>query len=125
MDLLTRARELRKNSTDAEKHLWQKLRNRQLEGYKFKRQVPIGHYIVDFLCVSANLIVELDGGQHTEQQAYDDKRTALLESKGFTVVRFWNDEVLQNIDSVLMALTLALSQRERELADSYFSNDPK
>ena len=114
MDLLTRARELRKNSTDAEKYLWQKLRNRQLEGYKFKRQVPIGHYIVDFLCVSANLIVELDGGQHAEQQAYDDKRTALLTSKGFTVVRFWNNEVLENIDGVLMALTLALSQRERE-----------
>jgi len=114
MDLLTRARELRKNSTDAEKCLWQKLRNRQLGGYKFKRQVPIGHYIVDFMCESASLIVELDGGQHAEQQAYDDKRTAFLQAKGFKVLRYWNNEVLENTGNVLISLTLALSQRERE-----------
>lgn len=71
MDILTKARNLRQNSTDVERVLWQQLRNRQLSGYKFKRQVPIGFYIVDFLCSSTKLIVELDGGQHAEQQDYD------------------------------------------------------
>ena len=117
MDILTKAKALRKNSTDLERILWQQLRNRQLNGYKFKRQVPIGNYVVDFLCSSTKLIVELDGGQHAEQQSYDQKRTLYLESKGFKVIRFWNNEVLTNIDGVLEPLTLALSQRERGLKE--------
>ncbi|MDH5767328.1 MAG: endonuclease domain-containing protein [Gammaproteobacteria bacterium] len=113
MDILTKARDLRKNLTDAEKILWQKLRNRQLNGYKFKRQVPIDHFIVDFICSSARLIIELDGGQHAEQVNYDQKRSEYLKSKGFTVIRFWNNEVLQNLEGVLDTLTLALSLQER------------
>lgn len=115
MDIHAKARELRKNSTDTEKLFWRHLRNRQLNGYKFKRQVPIGRYIVDFVCTSLRLIIELDGGQHADQIAYDQKRSDFLESKDFKVIRFWNNDVLQNIDGVLSALTLALSQREREL----------
>lgn len=113
MDLLTKARELRRNPTDAEKLLWRHLRNRQLNGYKFKRQVPINNYIVDFVCESAKLIIELDGGQHADQIAYDRKRSNFLESMNFKVIRFWNNDVLQNIDGVLSTLTLTLSQRER------------
>jgi len=115
MDLLPRAKELRKNQTDAEKVLWNKLRNRQINGYKFRRQVPAGSYIVDFMCVSVKLIIELDGGQHAEQQDYDHKRTLFLASKNYKVLRFWNNEILTNIDGVLEALTLTLSQRERGL----------
>jgi very-short-patch-repair endonuclease len=115
MDILSKAKQLRKNQTDAEKVLWKKLRNRQIYGYKFRRQVPIGSYIVDFMCVSVKLIIELDGGQHAEQQDYDRKRTAYLEAKEFQVVRFWNNDVLTNIDGVLESLTLTLSQREKGL----------
>jgi very-short-patch-repair endonuclease len=115
MDILSKAKQLRKNQTDAEKVLWKKLRNRQIYGYKFRRQVPIGSYIVDFMCVSIKLIIELDGGQHAEQQDYDRKRTAYLEAKEFQVVRFWNNDVLTNIDGVLESLTLTLSQREKGL----------
>jgi very-short-patch-repair endonuclease len=103
------ARQLRRNQTDAEKMLWSKLRNRALNGYKFRRQVPVGHYIADFLCQEVMLIVELDGGQHAEQQKYDQHRTHWLKSQGFRVFRFWNNEVLTNNDGVCLALTEALS----------------
>lgn len=109
-----RARELRKNQTDAERLLWKQLRSRQLNGFKFRRQVPIGPYIVDFLCMSLKLIVEVDGSQHMSSLHYDSSRTRYLESHGFHVVRYWNNEVLSQTDSVLEALTLTLSQRERE-----------
>ena len=72
-----------------------------MAGYKFKRQVIIGPYIVDFVCFEARLVIEADGGQHVEQAVDDKRRTALLESKGFRVIRFWNHDILQNIDSVL------------------------
>ena len=114
MDILAKAKELRKNSTDVEIILWQQLRNRQLSGYKFRRQVPVDSYIVDFMCKSTKLIVELDGSQHAEQQDYDKKRTQYLETKGFKVFRFWNNEIIKNLSGVLEALTLTLSQRERE-----------
>jgi very-short-patch-repair endonuclease len=103
------ARQLRRNQTDAEKLLWSKLRNRALNGNKFRRQVPVGNYIADFFYLDAMLIVELDGGQHAEQQEYDQRRTHWLESQGFRVLRFWNYEVLTNIDGVCLALTEALS----------------
>ncbi len=110
-----RARALRQNQTDAERLLWKYLRNRQLFGYKFRRQVPIGPYIIDFVCLSLKLIVEVDGSQHMSNINYDYTRTQYLEDHGFHVVRFWNNEVLAQIDPVLEALTLALSQRERKL----------
>jgi very-short-patch-repair endonuclease len=115
MDNTTKARVLRRNQTDAEAALWQKLRGRGLSGYKIRRQVPVGPYVADFLCKEAMLIVEIDGGQHTEQVEYDQYRTDFLQAHGYKVARFWNNEVLMNLDGVLEALTLALSQRAREL----------
>ena len=115
MDIRQKAKQLRRNSTDAEKYLWAKIRNRQLESWKFRRQLPVGRYIVDFTCSELRLIIEIDGGQHAEQVHYDLGRTRFLQAKGYRVVRFWNNEVLGNIEGVLEALTLTLSQREREI----------
>lgn len=103
-----RARDLRKGSTDAERHLWYYLRARRL-GYKFKRQVPIGGFIVDFVCHEKQLIIELDGGQHQANQAYDEQRTAKLMQRGFQVLRFWNHDVLQLTDDVLRVIYSSLS----------------
>ena len=94
------ARKLRKNPTDAEKVLWKHLRLRQVEGHKFRRQQPLGPYIVDFVCLDRKLIVEVDGGQHLEQSASEARRTASLEARGFRVLRFWNDQVLKDLESV-------------------------
>ena len=101
MDAKRFARELRKGQTDAERRLWWLLRNRQLDGRKFRRQVPIGDYIVDFACIEAKLIIELDGGQHSETRSYDEKRTKQLEENGFVVLRFWNNDVLTNSEGVV------------------------
>ena len=101
------ARNLRKNSTDAEKHLWYNLRANRL-GFKFKRQVPMGTYIVDFVCLEKHLIIELDGGQHLDNQVYDLKRTDWLQLQGFKVIRFWNHDVLQQTTSVLEVILQAL-----------------
>jgi very-short-patch-repair endonuclease len=104
-----RARELRTKSTDAERHLWYYLRAHRL-GYKFKRQVPIERFIVDFICYEKRLVIELDGGQHQDKQkAYDARRTAILNKKGFRILRFWNHEVLQHTEEVLEAVCQALS----------------
>ena len=83
-----KARQLRKNPTEAERVLWQHLRLRQLEGYKFRRQQPIGQYIVDFVCFEHRLVIELDGGQHSQQNSYDSQRAAWMERQGFRVLRF-------------------------------------
>lgn len=96
-----RARNLRQNPTDAERTLWEKIRNRQLIDAKFRRQHPIGKYIVDFVCLKCRLVVEVDGGQHTENSEHDAQRTHELNELGFTVVRYWNNEVLTNLDGVL------------------------
>ena len=98
-----RARRLRRASTDAEKLLWQNLRARQLGGAKFRRQTPIGPYIVDFVSFEHKLVVEIDGGQHnaSAERQHDTKRTAWLESQGFRVLRFWNNQVLTNLEGVL------------------------
>jgi very-short-patch-repair endonuclease len=96
--------------TDAEHRLWYYLRGRRLAGWKFRRQVPLGNYVVDFLCEEARLIVEVDGGQHSEMQAADAERTRWLEARGYRVVRFWNNEVLGNTEGVLETLSPALSQ---------------
>jgi len=95
------ARTLRRQATDAELLLWRHLRAHRLAGYKFRRQVVIEPYIVDFLCLEARLIVEADGGQHLQQEEYDMTRTLFLESLGYKVMRFWNHEILCDIDIVL------------------------
>ena len=106
----SRARILREKSTDAERVLWRLLRNRQLTGYKFRRQVPIGRYIVDFLCSERKLVVEIDGGQHQEQAGYDFERTQFLESRGYRVVRFWNSQIFEELDGVQEAILLTLDE---------------
>jgi len=98
--LLSRARQLRRNQTNAELELWMRLRGRQL-GAKFKRQHLIGPYITDFCCLELRLVIELDGGQHLEQVEADQKRSAYIASRGFRVLRFWNDQVLKETDAVL------------------------
>ena len=95
------AKVLRRTMTDAEQKLWQHLRAGRMAGHKFKRQVPIGPYIVDFASPLLGLVIELDGGQHIEKAEYDDTRTALLHEKAFTVLRFWNDDVLLRTEAVL------------------------
>jgi very-short-patch-repair endonuclease len=95
------ARQLRQQATDAERMLWRHLRAHRMAGRKFRRQVVIEPYIVDFACLEARLIVEADGGQHVEQAEDDLKRSLFLESLGYTVIRFWNDEILGDIDTVL------------------------
>ena len=106
-----RARQLRKNSTDAERALWRAIRSRQRGGYKFRRQQSLGPFIVDFVCLEACLVVEIDGGQHNEtlDKADDDSRTRWLEKEGFRVIRFWNHEVLNQLESVSDAISNALS----------------
>ena len=99
--IVAAARKLRRRSTDVERTLWQQIRNKQIAEFRFRRQRPIGKYIVDFVCLDAKLIVELDGGQHGEDVAYDTRRTAFLESLGFRVLRFWNNEVIENMEGVL------------------------
>lgn len=94
------AKELRKQQTDAERILWQCLRNRSMAGYKFRRQEIIGNYIVDFLCLEKKLIIELDGSQHMDMEQKDRKRTQFLESLGYIVIRFWNNEIMGELDSV-------------------------
>ncbi len=96
-----RARLLRSNMTDVERRLWCAIRGKQLEGCRFRRQHPIGAYIVDFACVEEMLVVELDGGQHQSQKTYDDTRSRYLNQQGWQVVRFWNSEVLESLDGVL------------------------
>lgn len=104
--LKDRARELRSNMTEAEVKLWQYLRMRQIKGVKFFRQRPIGNYIVDFYAPEANLVIEVDGGQHYQEegQAYDEIRDAFLEGQGLKVVRFSNLDVLQNIEGVVASI---------------------
>jgi very-short-patch-repair endonuclease len=106
-----RSRELRNNATDAERKLWQHIRNRQLLGTRFNRQVPIGPFICDFAARTAKLIIELDGGQHALRTAADERRTSLLESRGYRVLRFWNGDVLENIDGVVSVIEAALVNR--------------
>src|SRR6187399_2514187 len=98
---ITKARNLRVASTDVERLLWTHLRGRRLGDFKFRRQQPICGYIVDFVCVETRLVIELDGGQHSEQVTQDAHRTAMLAKNGFRVMRFWNDEVLKNLEGVL------------------------
>jgi very-short-patch-repair endonuclease len=108
------ARRLRRSQTDAERLLWFRLRDRRLAGWKFKRQVPIDRFVVDFFCADAKLIVELDGGQHDHNKARDADRTRVLESMGYLVLRFWNHDVMGNMDGVLEAILSTVDQHKSE-----------
>jgi very-short-patch-repair endonuclease len=103
-----RARALRRDLTEAERALWGHLRHRQLHEHKFRRQQPIGAFIVDFVCLERMLVIELDGGQHAAQAGRDAERTAWLESQGFHVLRFWNHDVLRDIQAVMEVIRNAL-----------------
>ena len=105
------AKDLRSNMTVAERKLWYHLRACRFQGRKFRRQVPLGKYAVDFLCEEARLIVEADGGQHADQLAADGERTRWLSAQGYVVVRFWNNDVLANTHAVLTVLAEKLAAR--------------
>ena len=111
--LRSNARAVRKNSTDAERILWSELRNHRLNGAGFRRQVPIENYIADFVCHAAKLVIELDGGQHFCDQAEkaDATRSAAIEAKGFTVLRFTNHDVMKNRAGVLETIATAVAER--------------
>ena len=111
--LRARAKNLRQNMSEAETRLWHHLRAGRLNGYKFRRQQPMGNYIVDFVCVTPKLIIEADGGQHAEQAEYDQARSLYLNGLGFTVLRFWNDEILRQTDEVLAEILRVLQELER------------
>ncbi len=104
--LLNFAKNMRQTPTDAEAKIWYHLRAKRMCGVKFKRQVPMGAYIVDFVAKDLKLIVEIDGGQHNDQVDYE--RTAWLENQGFKVLRYWNNEVLTNIEGVLESIRMSL-----------------
>ena len=105
-----KARRLRKDQTDCEKIIWHLLKDRRFENYKFRRQHPMGSYVADFACPALKLVIEIDGGQHCDS-ATDEARTQYLNSRGYEVVRFWNNDVMTNIDGVILTLTLALSRK--------------
>jgi len=104
-----RARELRKNATKAELALWDQLRNRQLTGVRFNFQRSIGPYICDFVARTPRLIIEVDGGQHAEVEGYDLARTRFLNTRGYRIIRFWNNDVLQNIEGVVETIRQTLA----------------
>jgi len=105
-----RARRLRHNTTDAEKRLWRHLRTLKLNGSHFRRQIPIGPFIADFGCMAARVLIELDGSQHGEDRnrSYDETRTRWLEKEGYRVLRFWNNDIVKNIDAVMEAIYAAI-----------------
>ncbi len=104
-----RAQSLRNSATDQERLLWLELRKSRFGGHKFSRQIPIGPYICDFVCRRQKLVIELDGGQHSANVAADASRTRFIESAGYRVVRFWNHEVMENLEGVLLAIGGALA----------------
>jgi adenine-specific DNA-methyltransferase len=112
--MLRHARELRKSATDAERLLWKHLRRRQLAGFKFRRQHPVGPFICDFACLEAGIVVELDGSQHVERSDHDESRDAFLRTRNLRVLRFWNSDVLGNTDSLLETIFEALHRPHME-----------
>jgi very-short-patch-repair endonuclease len=105
-----RARDLRRNMTEAERRVWRILRSEQMQGYKFRRQVPIGRYIADFASHEARIIVEIDGGQHDSSSPEEAERSAFLQNEGYRVLRFWNNEVLGNLGGVYEAIAGELAR---------------
>ena len=104
-----RATNFRHNPSDAENLLWAKLKNRQLEGIKFRRQHPVGAFIVDFVSLEEKVVIEVDGSQHMENSEYDTRRTDWLESEGYRVLRFWDNDVLTNIEGVYWRIMESLA----------------
>ena len=107
---IANARALRRNATDTERKMWHRIRDKQIAGFRFRRQRPIHKFIVDFVCLEAKLIIEVDGGQHTDAVPADAARTQFLESLGYRVLRFWNNEVLENMEGVLERIRESLLQ---------------
>jgi len=101
---LSKTKTLRSNQTEAEKRLWKELRAKRYQGLKFRRQVAIGLYIADFVCHEKKLVIEVDGGQHANQVAADNQRTKFFEKDGYKVLRFWNNEVLENLEGVMKVI---------------------
>ena len=110
-DAASHALKLRRSLTDVERKLWYHLRAKRFQGFKIRRQVPIGPYIVDFLCEKSKLIIEADGGQHAERAEQDVLRTRWLEAHGYRVIRYWNNEVMQNLAGVLETILGALNEK--------------
>ena len=108
---VARARTLRRDATDAEKRMWQALRD-TFPALKWRRQVPIGPYFADFFSFAAKLVIEVDGRQHAEAASYDARRTEFLQAQGLTVLRFWNNDVLANTNGVMTQISLSLRERE-------------
>ena len=108
-----RARALRAVSTEAEQKLWSRLRKKQLCGFQFRRQYAIGPFFVDFVCSQARLIVEVDDSQHADQEEQDESRSEFLRANGYTVLRFWNFEVMSHIDSVVERIAEVLEQTQK------------
>ena len=111
---IERARQLRKAMTEPERKLWRALRGRQLEGFRFRRQHPIGICVADFVCLEKRLVIEVDGGQHGEpaQIAHDARRTQWLEAEGYRVIRVWNRDVMDNLYGVVILILETLEARE-------------
>jgi very-short-patch-repair endonuclease len=105
---MMRARGLRADATDAERKLWRHIRDRQLEGVKFRRQHPIGSFVADFCCLELGLIIELDGSQHANRTEEDDRRTEYLRQQGFEVFRFWNPDVLNDVESIVETIRVEI-----------------
>ncbi len=112
MDIILKSRELRKNMTPQEKKVWNLLKNRQFYGFRFRRQCPLGSYIVDFVCREKKIIIEIDGGQHNhdDDKEYDKKRTEYLKSLGFRVIRFWNNDIDKNLEGVYRKLQMEFGE---------------
>jgi very-short-patch-repair endonuclease len=108
------ARALRRNATNPERLLWSRLRRRQVGGFRFRRQRPFGPYVCDFICLEASLVIELDGSQHVEQEAYDTRRDQFFRSYGYRVLRFWNGDVTANLPAVMDTIFAALHRREMD-----------
>ena len=121
---LARAIRLRAEMTDAEKKLWRHLRARQIGGHYFRKQVEIDDYVVDFCCLKSRLVIEVDGGRHATQSAQDEHRTRVLNDQGYRVIRFWNNEVLQNTDGVLQEIVRALELPKLRGASHPHPNPP-
>jgi very-short-patch-repair endonuclease len=117
--IFAHAKELHRNMSPAEAKLWKHLRAHRMGNVHFRNQHAISNYIVDFCAPRKKLIIELDGSQHLEQKEYDEERTKYLESKGYRVLRFWNNDVMSNIEEVLKVIWSALDEAEKEGGDGY------
>jgi very-short-patch-repair endonuclease len=109
------ARKLRRDQTEAEQKLWSRLRRHQMKGFHFRRQYPIGPFFVDFVCLETNLIIEVDGSQHEDQSDRDESRSEFLRDAGYTLLRFWNYEVIGEIDQVVQRIADALEAAPRRI----------